>query len=75
MSGKKWLKRAALLLAGAWLPITVTCNPSAWDGVVRITGDRCCDGGYVHGWCDDDCDEWGFNGWWDGFDFDFEYDD
>lgn len=71
-------KFLGLLLAGAWLPATITCDPGVWSGVVHVSG-------YPAGVVvveDDDWDWW--DRWWgDGccggrdysFDFDFEYDD
>jgi hypothetical protein len=68
---KKWL---ALLLAGAWLPLTITCDPGIGDGIIRVVDSGWDDVVIVEedcGWC-----------WWGDccrrdhfFDFDFEFDD
>lgn len=75
-------KLLSMLLAGAWLPVTVTCRPLGLDGVVRVVSDgwlpdevvieRDYDGYYY-----DDCcgyyDDWGDRVF--HFDFDYEHDD
>lgn len=69
-----WRKKAflATLLAGAWLPATISCDPGNFDGVIHVWGD---DGIIV---VEDGCHEcwFGFGECCDdGFDFDFFYDD
>ncbi len=53
-----------LLLAGACAPLTVTCDPGAFDVYVEGTGD-CCDHDYGAF-----SDAWFGDGW--GFDFAYE---
>lgn len=77
MSPHRWRKLAGLLLATAWAPIVVSCEPTGWDGVVRVAG---------HGWpftwitehvyeeWYDDGDCCGYADGWGG-DFWFYYDD
>lgn len=59
----------AMLVAGAWLPVTLTCNPAG--GVLHVTGDWVedvvvFDDGYYY---DDDCCGYWWDDWGDGFDF------
>ena len=65
---RRW-KLMALLLAGAWLPVTFTCQPG--QGVLRVAGDWVndvvvVDDGYYY---DDCCGYW--DDWGGGFGFDF----
>lgn len=32
-------KPLAMLLAGAWLPLTISCDPGPLDAVMRVVGD------------------------------------
>ena len=70
------LRVMGLLLAGAWLPVSITCNPARGQAIRVFGNDRYYGEIIIEEDCDD-CwaDEWGFDGWWDGFHFDFWYDD
>jgi hypothetical protein len=66
-------KQLAMCLAGAWLPVTITCRPVDLSGVVRIFGDAYDDAvvvvdGYDGGYYDDCCGYWAD----DGYDFSFD---
>jgi hypothetical protein len=59
----------AMLIAGAWLPVTLTCDPAG--GVLHVAGDWVnevvvVDDGYYDDGCCGYWDDWG-----GGFDFDF----
>lgn len=62
----------ALLLTGAWLPLTLTCDPRGTDLLIHVD-DYWYDGVII----EDGCRRCGHDDWWDGFyfDLDFEYDD
>ena len=64
---RRWKLLAALLLAGAWVPVTVTCEPG--HGVLQVTGDWASDVVVVDdGYYDDGC-----CGYWGDGDFSFDF--
>ncbi len=39
MTRSRLAKLTGLLLTGAWLPVTISCQPEGWGGIVRWAGD------------------------------------